>query len=316
MGKRWTLTIGLFVAAAMVLSAGVAQAAWMPQFTGHSVFGTGDPQDSDGTVSFGVYHSTTAGYWGDELAVKHLPGGGTETLSSAGIIQRQAILNLLTPLGGGIDGEYIYFYQVVNTDNIPGVGYDDPDLEAFSVYMQNVAVIKEAGYLSGTVFNDVGTDADGTLPDPDSISEGAVEYSGNLNLGHDSAEDSTSQDTDATDMIPTSSGFVFDTSAGAAAFIDSPGAEMPDDGVSIDADAGGEFVQFGWNEGILDTGEWSTVFYLVTDEKPAYTLSKLEDGNDASSNTPAPVPEPMPLIALLSGLPLVGFGWLRWRRKK
>ncbi len=306
MGKRWTMTVGLFVAAVMVLSAGVAQAGWLPYFTGHTEF-THDTTGTvvakaDSDVSFAVYKTEDADWTDDKALGAYGVGQG-----NIGTIISGLDVSPLDPDSVVKDAKYVYFYQVVNT-NRNGQSTDAPVTE-FHVVVGKKENVSSRGQISGYVFNENAGNVNAEV--------GTV---GNPNL--------TATPADPTPELlnhePTTRGYVFDTDTGSPDTLFNPfilGSTGPVDAnhYAMTEDDDQDILRFNFptasTTGDIAADGTSSVVFFTSDNDPGYWTGATHDIIPAYGDVPT-IPEPMPLIALLSGLPLVGFGWLRWRRKK
>jgi len=161
------LILAAAVPAALGLT-GTAQAGWLSQFEGYSIFGLTDGgRDSnldtpnDSTVTFGVYDSLGgSGNWTTDLAVT------------------------ATGLWQGVDtgARYVYLYQVTNTNPRP-VGQEDV-LNYFGVtYGPHKDPLtpnpfSSGGYLNGTSFTGRSSDTTPSLVDCPNAPNGTYDTSG------------------------------------------------------------------------------------------------------------------------------------------
>lgn len=250
-----------FTVLIVTASAGIAQAAFLPGYSGNSQF-INPHASSDGVVNFGVY-ANTDGDWTNDFG---LPANTIQQLFE------------LSPgpsvIGNGIDSaaNFVYFYQIVNTDPDPAT---DATLKELEINLpEGTSLVTSAGYLDGHVFDDP---TDATLPaGPD----GATGPTGNARLGTDPDTTPDPDDVDG-DGAPSESGVVLTGFAAIGGAINPNWAEEADPFT----------LQFIFVPSVIPTGSYSSVFFLTSNVGPDYLPAQLEDTDDTNADIPVPNPE-------------------------
>ena len=257
-----------------------AQAGWIAQLTGNTQMS--ESANSDGIVNFAVYRPDTSN-WVSEL------GLGSVAIS----------LLMGTPID--LDAEYVFFYQVVNTDPNPDPGEPDHPLHVLKLPNYAPTAITSMGFLSDTVFTD-----------------GApVGPAGNRFLGSEAPGDDKGDD--VLDGVPSESGV---TGVG---FASDPSAYDP---IAATVDSGNQMARFAWDQlyipgfgvygdGAIPTGGYSSVVFMTTDlpYMPDYGEGNLRNGdNPSDGDLPRPNPEPASVLLFAAAAPAAY--WLRRRRRQ
>lgn len=280
---RWKVA-GLAVAGLVIAGMSLpARADFLSDYTGHAVFGLGDPR-GDGHVSFAVYENLGGGNWISALG-----------LDTAGTVQQ-----LKTGYPVIDNAPYVYFYQIVNTDPLPDSGSDRP---LTGMIVRGAGSATSMGYLNGVVFNDVG------IQDGNVVDGGGVGGT-NVNLGVN-----TSNPDKLDDGAPSAGGFEFGRSPVFLPFLADSAAQRPDSCQFSFADLRFHFrnlTAHGFGDFSIDPGGYSSVLFFTSDIAPIYRFSILEDSADTQADLPSPAPEPLPIATLVVvGLPLT----LLWTRR-
>jgi hypothetical protein len=258
--------LGLAIGASTVQ---IADAGFLAGYKGNSIFGTGsvlavDNQSSDGTVSFSVYENTD-GDWTDDFGFAL--GDVNEGLAPFSVIQKAA--------------KYVYFYQVVNDDPVPGVGQGaETDIDSFFVNFQSLAinVVTGGGYITDAVFND-----------------GADISNSNPGLGPDDGSLGGDPDSPVGDGVPS------------ALYAGTPTIDPPGLGTQEASDAVSyngfriEFIFDNTGSSIAPTAR-SAVLYLTSNFAPIWSTGTLNDGGLTKGDIPVPNPEPGSLAMTLGAL--------------
>jgi len=267
------------VALAILALPSAADAEWLSGFSGHTYMNSPNP-DADGVVNFAVYRVTDSD-WTDDF----------------GAAFQASIVSLTAP--GSLQGNFVYFYQVVNTNETGGAG----DHTLNSLYLRNGGTILEAGYANQQVFNEP--------------VEGATGPTGNTRLG----PNNTSIAGDVLDGVPTHSGttpdgFVTNTGAGPTNSFEG----LPPQVITFPSGSGvsGSAVRFNFTAiapGTTTGSPYTSVMFVVSNAAPIYAEGVLRNSDaSASGDIPVPSPEPGTLALLGLGLPLLGWGYARRQR--
>ncbi|HEX6960765.1 MAG TPA: hypothetical protein VF175_02780, partial [Lacipirellula sp.] len=243
----------------MALLSGMGQhasAGFLSNYSGNSQFQFDGAATSDGIVNFAVYHNPGGGDWTDDFG---LPAGTIQQLfepSGSG-----------QSVGNGLDttAEYVYFYQIVNTD--PNTS-DESELKSLELFLPGTtSMITSAGYLDDYVFDDGGP----TGP------------TGNARLG--TFTDTTAADDVPGDATPSESGAV----PSGSGFVAHGSAVEPDNADEI----GSSTIEFNFTAQVpIPPGGFSSVFFLTSFGAPIYHPELLEDGDNTHADIPIPNPEP------------------------
>ena len=253
MGKRavlFTTVLAATVGMARVGSAGFLIAPTDP-FTGNSQFLVGDHQ-SDGLVNFGVYKATDTN-WTDDFIAMGIPA---------------AAVNYLTNSGSANNALYVYMYQVVNTNPVPGIP-EDP-LEHLQIPLTVGSVISGSGYITNTVFDDTTplstgpTGPGGLLSNRLGLLVGTAPSLGDANL-----------DGVPSEVVLTAPGLV------------AQGAAIEPTGVTIDPFE----IQFDWTPkfvGSIPPSSWSSIVFFTSNNAPVYASSRVRDFGSTANELPTP----------------------------
>jgi hypothetical protein len=254
MTKHHSFVLSVVVVALIGLT---ANAGFVGSHTGNSQTVYDDSlvaqPSSDGLINFAVYHNLS-GDWRTNLGI----GSSSIPFNFAGT----------GPTTG--TEEFVYFYQVVNTnpDTTGEPATPDSGLSLLQVGVSSIGVFSSAGYITVGGIN--------------------ADFAG-LSVGPAT-----------TDTMPGNGapGFSFAPAPGFA-----PDATASSPLILSTATGGGTFYQFTFAP--ILTGGFSSIVYLTADSAPIYLKSKVHDGHFTGGDAPSPgppgtaiTPEPTSLIML------------------
>ena len=262
---NWLKRVGLaaLLAGAAAFGTPTAQAGWVPGMQGWTRVSS--PSTSDALVSFAVWAREGADWTADAPFV----GFAATSLTGGGVIDTGA--------------SYVYLYQVVNDDPVPGM--TDPNIRELKVTRPQGS-ITSMGHFDSAVFTDgapVGPAVNPTLgADPVSTAD------------------------DVVDGVPTA---LFGGAPGLAL----NGGVNPVAAVLDNVNFQSVF-EFGSTE--IKSGKYSSLLFYTSNVDPGYGEGIVRDGNDGDGDVPVPTPVPEPSALVLMGLGGLGaFGrWVARRR--
>lgn len=264
------------------LTAGSASADWLG--SGYSDFldrssnaGVQNSSSGDGTVSFAAYQSDTP-LW-------------TEAFGAA----FEANVVFLADSGTGATDEFVYFYQVVNTDLLS----PEAVLRFFLVNLgpQGAATVSSYGFVTNFVFSD---------------GEGNVGPGGNDELGAPVLDDPNTP-VDERDRIAGNNLATSLSGPGAVSFAADAGAHEPVSGLietgglafpTEDPVGFNDAVRFDLN--LLPAGGYSSIFFITAHGTPTLRTAQVVDTQTTFNEVLSPTPVPAGLSLLLSGVASLG----------
>jgi hypothetical protein len=261
-----------------LLAASTAQAGFESAFTGNSqtVFDEDGVTrgTSDGLINFAVYKNQggATGNWITDLGLTGLVSA-TTTSDLPGTSGRE---------------EYVYFYQLVNT-NPAGSVAGDSGLHLLQI-QSGPGDFLAGGYVSGSGFNSATPGLAGAT--------GVTGPTSNPSIGPP-----TTDGTVGNDPVNGTPGFSGGT-LGGTGFLPVVGAVTPNSLRFVTGDIHGqelEFWQFSWDAG-FPLGGYSTVVFLTSNSRPQYLRGIVHDGSTTDGDIPSTTPEPATFVSMLGVL--------------
>lgn len=271
------------VALAALAFPGAASADWMSGYTGNTqtgLIGSTEFSRGDGVINFAVYDNTDGSF---SAFLDSAAGGGIKTVIQDNLLNKGA-KGAFGTFNEFVNSQYIYFYQMVNTDPNP-LGKDN-GLDGLFITQLGETAYTSGGWANGYTFvdsngNQVGLDGNRRLGpegnDMDGAVDGTPSHSGETGVSfaaNSSAQDFTKLERGDTFPNPSIQ----------------PALQWVTD---------------------LATGDFSSIAFLGSNNGPVYRQGTTSDGQHSHGDVPVPTPEPGSLALFGLALPLMGAGYVR-----
>jgi len=286
--RRFVLRVAA-VALALVALPAAADAGWMAPYTGNTQMAlpvtlTNQGDRADGVVNFAVYDNTDGSFNSFfSTGFKNALGDSLTNNTTEGTFGS---------LSGVANSNYIYVYQVVNSNPVQLLGSDSA---LDSLFLRAQGSLTAGGWANGFIFNDGTADVGPT---------------GNQRLGHEGPDFDL-----LVDGIPSETaadvGSTINVNTLTVVSHSSPNARNIA-GLDLDTTFPGSVtpaIQFDYDA--AQTGKYTYLMILASNQAPIYRRGTISDGSHTDGDVPLPSPEPGTLALIGLGLPLLGWGYVR-----